>query len=84
MPYTDNDPMLDVAGVCAEVGDKTPMTLWRWQRDERVQFPQPDLMINNRRYWYRSSIKRWQASMAARSNATAAPRGRIDHTECAA
>ena len=34
------------------------MTLWRWTRDPIIQFPQPDLVINNRKYWKRGTLRR--------------------------
>lgn len=78
-----NDPLLDARGVSAETGGKSTMTIWRWQRDPRVNFPAPDVVINNRNYWYRSTITGWKTAMAAKCSTTSAPRGRFDH-ECAA
>ena len=59
-----SDHLLDSNGVCAEVGGKSKMTIWRWQRDPRVNFPKPDIIINGRNYWHRSTIKRWQATLS--------------------
>jgi len=72
------DPLLDSRGVSAETGGKSIMTIWRWQRDPRVNFPKPDVIINGRNYWYRSTIGRWKVEMAAKSSTTSAPRGRAD------
>jgi hypothetical protein len=60
----DDEVLLDSAGVRASVGDKSNMCLWRWQRDPRVQFPKPDVIINGRRYWYVGTIRRFKVSRA--------------------
>lgn len=36
--------------VCARFGGVTPMTIYRWERDERMGFPQPTY-INGRKYY---------------------------------
>ena len=56
----DDDAMLTSLQVRQQVGNVSDMALWRWTRDERVRFPEPDLIINNRRYWYRRTIRAWQ------------------------
>jgi hypothetical protein len=64
-PSPDDQAMLNSTQVRALVGGVTTMAIWRWQRDPRVQFPLPDVVINHRNYWYAGSIRRWQASHAA-------------------
>jgi predicted DNA-binding transcriptional regulator AlpA len=56
-----DDVLLDSKQTRASVGQKSDMCIWRWQRDPRVQFPKPDVMINGRRYWYAGTIRRWKA-----------------------
>jgi hypothetical protein len=68
---TDIDPLLDSNKARQAAGAGTAMTLWRWQRDPRVQFPRPDLVINNRNYWHASTIRAWRERMAARPNTKA-------------
>jgi len=43
--------------------DITTMTLWRWERDKKLGFPQPTI-INTRRYWNRNQINDWMRRMA--------------------
>lgn len=73
MNTTNGDRMIDSSGVCAEVGDKSKMTINRWQRDPRVAFPQPDLTINGRNYWYLATINAWKSRMKTQSVKPAAP-----------
>lgn len=39
------------------------MTLFRWQRDAKLNFPQPAI-INHRKYWARTAIDIWMKQMA--------------------
>ena len=36
----------------------TVMTIWRWERDPDLEFPQPNL-IHDRKYWSRDIIDAW-------------------------
>jgi hypothetical protein len=54
----DDDDLLPSSIVKKENGDISDMTLWRWTRDPIIQFPQPDLVINNRKYWKRGTLRR--------------------------
>ena len=60
-----DEVMLPTHQVLAWVGGISAMTLWRWLRSDRVQFPQPTLIVNNRRYWSAGTIRRWLAKRAA-------------------
>ena len=60
------DTMLNAKQARAASGAGTKMTLYRWQHDDRVQFPPPDAVINNRNYWRASTIRAWQDRMAER------------------
>jgi len=71
-PSLDDDALMDSAQVRGSVGGKSNMCLWRWQRDPRVQFPAPDLVINGRRYWKAGTIRRWKAAQAAKQAPKAA------------
>jgi hypothetical protein len=53
-----DDDLVSAAVVKRENGNISDMTLWRWTRDPRIQFPQPDFVINNRKYWKRGTLRR--------------------------
>jgi predicted DNA-binding transcriptional regulator AlpA len=40
------------------------MTLWRWLRDPKLNFPKP-ITINGRRYWREDSLSAWEDARAA-------------------
>ena len=58
-PAGDDEVLLAAQQVCSRLGGISLMTLWRWLRSDVLQFPQPSLRINNRRYWSVGSIRRW-------------------------
>ncbi|MBW4022019.1 MAG: hypothetical protein HIU92_02610 [Proteobacteria bacterium] len=58
---TDDDTLLTSNQTRARVGNVSHMCIWRWIRDERVQFPQP-IQINRRNYWRLGDLRRWQAA----------------------
>jgi hypothetical protein len=66
-PVIGDDVLLDSAQTRASVGGKSNMCLWRWQRNPKVNFPAPDLVINKRRYWYAGTIRRWKARCATKA-----------------
>ena len=41
----------------------TTMTIWRWQRDEKLAFPQPSV-IHERKYFNRDEINQWMRKTA--------------------
>lgn len=41
----------------------TTMTIWRWERDSKLNFPQPTV-IHTRKYWSRDDINAWMRRMA--------------------
>jgi predicted DNA-binding transcriptional regulator AlpA len=45
------------------------VSLWRWLKDTRLNFPQPALRINGRRYWRLADLLDWER---ARSEIAAA------------
>jgi predicted DNA-binding transcriptional regulator AlpA len=64
-PLADDEVLLAAQQVCSRLGGISLMTLWRWLGSDVVQFPQPTVRINNRRYWSSSSIRRWLADRRA-------------------
>ena len=54
----DEDDLIPASVVKRENGNISDMTLWRWTRDPRIQFPPPDFIINNRKYWKRGTLRR--------------------------
>jgi predicted DNA-binding transcriptional regulator AlpA len=44
-------------------GGISDMTIFRWLRDEQLQFPQP-MVLNARRYWLLSDIQAWEQKHA--------------------
>lgn len=64
----DDDALLTAAQTRARIGGVSAMCIWRWMRDERVQFPAP-IKINNRNYWRLGDLRRWQATQAAKQAA---------------
>ena len=61
LPTVDDDVLLTSKQVRARVGGVSDMCIWRWMRDERVQFPRP-LQMNRRNYWKLGDLRRWQAA----------------------
>jgi len=49
----------------------TDMTLYRWLRDERIEFPQP-VYIGRFRYWKIADLEAFEASRARSSEMEAA------------
>ncbi len=56
----DSEHLLNSRQVCARFGGVSLMSLWRWARDERLQFPQP-VKLTNRNYWRMGDLRRWEA-----------------------
>lgn len=64
----DDDALLNSTQTRARCGGVTTMCIWRWLRDERVQFPAP-IKINNRNYWRLGDLRRWQAERVTKAAA---------------
>ncbi len=45
-------------------GSISPMTLWRWERDEKLSFPKATA-INKRKYFDVSEIETWERARSA-------------------
>jgi hypothetical protein len=66
-PPAEDETLLTTAQTRAQVGGVSAMCLWRWERDPRVAFPPPDIIINGRNYWFRGTIRRWTALRAEKA-----------------
>ena len=64
-----DEVLLTAQQVCRKLGGISQMTLWRWLGSDAVQFPQPTLRVNKRRFWSAASIKRWLAERCAEGRA---------------
>jgi hypothetical protein len=69
LPAAINDgTLLDAKQVRGPVlGNRSDMWLWRRQNDPdpEKKFPDPDMVIAGRRYWYFGTIRTWLANQAA-------------------
>jgi predicted DNA-binding transcriptional regulator AlpA len=61
LPEIGGAPLLSSRGTREYCGDISEMTLWRWTRDQ--SFPRPDMTLNRRRFWRRSSLDAWFDAM---------------------
>ena len=68
MPSLDDDALLNSAQVKARCGNVTNMCIWRWMRDDRVQFPKP-IQINKRNYWRLGDVRAWRERHANKAAA---------------
>ena len=63
----DDDDLIPSAAVKEEFGKISDMTVWRWQRDPRVRFPLPDVVILGRNYWKRRTLRQHRHRMEMES-----------------
>ena len=69
----DRTTYLPIAAVRARYGNCSDVTIWRWMRDERTNFPQPMKATNRRRLWKLAHLEAWEASrVQGGANASAA------------
>jgi predicted DNA-binding transcriptional regulator AlpA len=47
----------------AQFFNVSAMTIWRWERDNQLEFPKPTI-INSRKYWSRDDIDQWMKARA--------------------
>jgi predicted DNA-binding transcriptional regulator AlpA len=59
LPTEDDSVLLPSAKVKMRFGGISDMTLWRWERNEKLGFPQP-VRINRRRYYRLGDIKEFE------------------------
>jgi lipopolysaccharide export system protein LptC len=45
--------------------DVSTRTIERWEEDEDLEFPEPDLRIYKRKYWKVKTLERWERARAA-------------------
>ena len=64
--YVDDDNLLNSAQTRARVGNVSNMCIWRWLRDERVQFRQR-VQINRRSDLRLGDLRRWQSERTTKS-----------------
>jgi predicted DNA-binding transcriptional regulator AlpA len=60
------NPLLESNAVRMHCGNISPMTMWRWEKD--LDFPEPDLTVNKRKFWRLSTIDAWIDQRSQRSN----------------
>jgi hypothetical protein len=63
------DDLLDTKAVRAMTGNRGTMTLYRWQRDENIRFPFPDVVIGRCNFWRRRTISEWVDRLEAQQAA---------------
>ena len=49
----------------AQFFNVSSMTIWRWERDDKLKFPKPTI-INSRKYWSREALDKWMRERATR------------------
>jgi predicted DNA-binding transcriptional regulator AlpA len=64
----ENEEFVPSGQLRAELGGISDMTLWRWLKDPKLNFPQP-VQIRNRRYWRRSEINGWKVARSQKREA---------------
>jgi predicted DNA-binding transcriptional regulator AlpA len=62
-PNASDDVLLTAPKVCKRYGGRSDMWLWRQLRND-PDFPKP-LLINGRRYWWLSRLRRYEAAKAS-------------------
>jgi predicted DNA-binding transcriptional regulator AlpA len=63
------DDLLDMKAVRAMTGNRGTMTLYRWQRDENIRFPLPNVVIGRCNFWRRRTISEWVDRLEAQQAA---------------
>jgi transposase-like protein len=68
---TDSDELIPDSKVCREF-NVTSMTLWRWERDARLNFP-PKVKILTRNYRSRRAVNEFRERMVREGTRNASP-----------
>ena len=55
----DTTVFMSARQVRERYGNRSDMALWRWLRDEKLNFPKP-LYINQFRYWKLADLTAWE------------------------
>lgn len=58
-PPVPDEALLTAKHVKQWFGRTSDMALYRWIHDPKIGFPQPDVHIGSRRYWYAGTLRRW-------------------------
>jgi predicted DNA-binding transcriptional regulator AlpA len=61
----DGDPLMASADTRRYLGGISEMTLWRWL--QILDFPAPDMTLQRRRFWRRSTVEAWLAAQAEKA-----------------
>jgi predicted DNA-binding transcriptional regulator AlpA len=67
----EDDTLLPSSKVRQRFGGVSDMTLWRWERNEKLGFPKP-VRINARRYYRLSELDEFEQRQRAKQAANAA------------
>jgi len=62
----DPDDLLPTREVRIACGDVADMTLWRWTHDPEILFPEPDMVLNGRKYWRRRTVEAWRVRQSGK------------------
>lgn len=60
LDHTSEKRFLTGPQVRVRYGGITPMTLWRWQNHDELEFPKP-LFVGNLRLWDEAQLEEWEA-----------------------
>lgn len=63
-PSVRSPRLITARTVLQKFDGMSEMTLWRWLRDDRLNFPQP-VYILSKRYWREADIDGWIAQRGA-------------------
>lgn len=50
-------------------GGISQMALWRWVHEDKIDFPEPDLILNSRHFWEESTLDAFDARQVAKMEA---------------
>jgi len=67
----DRTTYLNSSQVCARYGNLSAMTIWRWMRDPRTNFPKPIYANSRHRLWSLASLEAWEESRTIEGEANA-------------
>jgi predicted DNA-binding transcriptional regulator AlpA len=62
----ENNVFLSARQVRGRYGNRSDMALWRWLRDEKLNFPKP-IYINQFRYWKLTDLIAWERTRPSRN-----------------
>ena len=66
-----DDVYLSARQVRTRYGNVSEQALWRWLRDEKLNFPKP-IYINQFRYWKLADLMSWERERPAQRDRTTA------------